>query len=56
VDEGDFHESTHEAWKAWKDEERKRTGMNWSEGSKEDEKFLLFCAFMVYFLNWSVIL
>lgn len=28
VDEGDFHESTEEAWKAWKDEERKRTGMN----------------------------
>ena len=23
VDEGDFHESTEEAWKAWKDEEKK---------------------------------
>lgn len=28
VDAKDFHESTHEDWKAWKDEERKATGKN----------------------------
>ena len=28
VDAKDYHESTHEAWKAWKGEERKATGKN----------------------------
>lgn len=27
VDEGNFHESTHEAWKAWKAEEKKATAI-----------------------------